>query len=391
MLPALLVETPARFIRARHRAHVLSFFGAAFLVACALDIVLRRAGGPARAALVVVALVTIGFRFPLSPALLASTALPTTPLGHLERWGRLPPPRYLENPALGDDAPSYAALARVATARGGGPLLDLPVTEDGAAVVGQMVHRQPTVAFYTGYLPAHVSTVERLIAELPDRAALDDLVDMTGLRWIVVRSAPRWPSAGAHRDTLAALRAHPRVRRVDPVGTFTLVELDPTSRRPDWLHSVAAGPRRGFSALGAPLVRLPATARATVDVIAPPEIVAGHEVALRVAVSNAGPGTWPAAAPARPGVPLTVRIEVAWVTEPDGRRTGVLDAFELRRDVPPGETLEQRLVVTAPGAPGPHRLEVAVRQLDGAELSSPRNPLVAAVEVAPPTDVAAAR
>src|SRR5262249_39891605 len=157
--PAFIASSPARFIRVPDRALVLAFFGAALMLACGIEVVFRWLGRWPRAELVVVLTAAIAFRFPLSPAVVAATPMPRSVGGHVERWGRLAPVRYLENPALGADAPSYQAVAGAVHERGEGPLLDLPTTTDGASVVGQMVHRQPTICFYTGYLPAHVSMV----------------------------------------------------------------------------------------------------------------------------------------------------------------------------------------------------------------------------------------
>jgi hypothetical protein len=366
MPPALIAASPARFIRVPDRALVLAFFGAALMLACGIEVALARLGRGGRAALVVVLTAAIAFRFPLGPAVLASTTMPRTPWGHLVRWGRLAPIRYLENPALGVDAPSYDAVAEQVRMRGEGPLLDLPPTTDGAAVVGQMIHRQPTICFYTGYLPAHVSMVERLIAALPDAAALDDLIDMTRLRWIVLRPAREWSSADEYRRHVENLRTHPRVRSTTPAGDFTLVELDPTSRHPDWYESLAAGPRRGFSALGTPLVRLPETPRAAMRVDVPAGIVVDAPVDVTVTIANRGTLAWAAAAPARPGAPHSVRLELAWIGAGDLPTT----LHELRRDVPAGEELTQIVTTAAPPRAGDARLAVTLRQVDGPELAT---------------------
>jgi hypothetical protein len=366
--PALIAASPARFIRVPDRALVLAFFGAALMLACGIEVVLGRLGRGRRAALVAVLTVAIAFRFPLGPAVLASTTMPSTPWGHLQRWGRLAPIRYLENPALDADASSYDSVTEQVRMRGEGPLLDLPVTTDGAAVVGQMIHRQPTICFYTGYLPAHVSMVERLIEELPSAAALDDLIDMTQLRWIVLRPEHEWPSPESYRRHVDGLRAHPRVRSMTPAGDFTLVELDPTSRHPDWFESLAAGPRRGFSALGTPLVRLPATADATLRVDTPTRVVAAAPLDVTIALTNQGPHAWPAAAPARPGVPFSVRLELTWI-DPD-HPNDPTTTFELRRDVPAGERLEQTVTVTTPKQAARARLAATLRQVDGPELAT---------------------
>ncbi|HWP65869.1 MAG TPA: DUF3556 domain-containing protein [Candidatus Limnocylindria bacterium] len=99
-----------------------------------------------------------------------------------------------------------------------GPLLEWLRRDDRAsAVVGQTIHRQPSIIFYTGYLPLHVRLIDQLVAMLPDPDALDDLVDMTTLRWILVRPASEWPSVEAREQALEAfarLRHHVATRTV---------------------------------------------------------------------------------------------------------------------------------------------------------------------------------
>ena len=383
-LPAALVAaSPARFIRVPDRALVLAFFGAALMIACGLDLILGRFGARVRAPVVALLTLSIAFRFPVSPAVLTSTTMPTTAWGHLERWGRLSPVRYLENPALGPDAPSYVAVAEQVRALGSGPLLDLPATTDGAAIIGQTIHRQPTIAFYTGYLPVHVSMVESLIDALPDTDALDDLIDMTELRWIVLRPEREWPSAETYRRYVDELTLHPRVRTVRNAGEFTLIGLDSTSRHPEWFHSLKGGPRRGFSALGAPLVRLPLTAEAATRLVSVSRAEAGQPIDMTIDLENHGRLPWPAAAPARPGVPMSVRLELAWVDPESGRRAGAAEIHELRRDVPAGEIITQAVTTSAPAHPGRYRLTLAVRQVDGHDLASDANPTYALVDVAP--------
>src|SRR5207244_270425 len=141
-----------------------------------------------------------------------------SPANLVARWGRLAPVRWLDNPAIGPDADSYGALAAVVHSAPG-PLLDLPDTADGAGVFGQTIHGQPSLDFYTGYLPPHVSMVQALIAALPDADALDDLIGMTGLRWVVLRPAagPRAPArrrpCGCRSRTRARTAGPPPCRR----------------------------------------------------------------------------------------------------------------------------------------------------------------------------------
>jgi len=189
---------------------------------------------------------------------------------------------------------------------------------------------------------------------------------MTGLRWIVLRPAAEWPDTAEFERARAAFAAHPRTVAVRPIGAFTVVELDPRSRHPEWFQSLAAGPRRGFSALGTPLERVPAAGRLTMAV--DPPVRAGAPATVRLSVANTGPHGWPAAVPARPDAPMTVRLELTWSSRPDA-----IEVHTLRRDVPAGEALEQRIATTAPDRPGRATLTVALVQVQGGELATARS------------------
>jgi hypothetical protein len=323
------------------------------MIACGLDALVARRGGAVRWMIAGVLALAVVVRVP-------PTASPT-----LAQWSRFAPVAYLQNPALDRDASAYAAIASHVRARGMGPLLDLPDTADGTPVVGQTIHRLPSVAFYTGYQPLHVSMVERLIGELPDATALDDLVDMTGLRWIVLRTEGAWPSPDVHARMRDALATHARTKQVESVDGMTLVELDPTSRHPDWVRSLAGGSRHGVSVLGTPLERLPANAGATVNVRAPDTAGAGDSIDVEVEVVNATDHGLGAAVPARPGIAGTVRLAFRWLAAGYER-----EPVELRRDVPAGESLVQRVQTTVPERPGIHRLAVMLRQVDGVDLTA---------------------
>jgi hypothetical protein len=371
---ALLAATPARFIRVPIRAVVVGFFGGALLVACGLDVVMRW--------------LTRRTRIVLASVLVVSTAIWVPPGWPLSSAGicvwpqtRFTPVEYVSNSAVGRDANSYAMVAATLRQAGPGPLLDMPPTSDGTAVVGQSIHRQPSVSFYTGYVPAHVSLVDNLISRLPDPSSLDDLVDVTGLRWILLRPPDEWIQPSAYRSMLNGLAHHPRTKSVRTVGLFKLIELNPTSRHPDWMRAVAAGPRRGYSALGTPLVPLDGASVGSYELHLPMAATAGAWTGGEVVAVNEGPHAWPAAVPAHPRGPLTIGLDLRWL-DPAGDAVAS-QHVDLRRDVPAGERFVQSFVATAPERPGHYRVEVALRQADGADLASPQNPAYAEIDVRP--------
>jgi hypothetical protein len=116
----------------------------------------------------------------------------------------------------------------------------------------------------------------------------------------------------------------------------------------------------------------------------PPQAIAGAGYSADVRVLNEGTLTWPASsAPNKPmllgitlerEVPDTYRVVLSsrWRSAETGEQTEVQEQF-LRRDLPPGETLTDVLILTAPQAPGTYELEVRLRQVDGARFDDPRN------------------
>jgi hypothetical protein len=95
---------------------------------------------------------------------------------------------------------------------------------------------------------------------------------------------------------------------------------------------------------------------------------AGAPAIVRLSLANTGTHGWPAAVPARPDAPLTVRLELRWSSRPDA-----VEVHTLRRDLPPGETLEQRITTTAPHRSGNETLTVALVQVQGGELATARS------------------
>lgn len=364
-----VAASPARFIRVPQRALVLSFFGATLIAACGLELALGRLPARLRPLAAGALALAVVVRVP-PPGGDAATVWE-----RLARWSRLAPVRWLDNPAIDDDAASYAALAERVRADGG-PLLDLPASDDGTAVVGQMIHRQPSLCFYTGYLPAHVSMVEALIAALPDEDALDDLVDMTGLRWIVLRPPGEWTTLEARERMERILAQSARVRSTTTVGAFTLVGLDPRSERPEWRRALSGPPRHGVSALGTPLEPLRLVADgAGITLRVPAHARAGQPLPVWTTVENRTAHGWPTPAPARPDQSLAVRLELRWITAAGDAR---VEAHPFRRDVPGNTAITQTTPAAAPAQAGRYGLVAAVRQVDGPELvaSSPSEVIV---------------
>jgi len=130
--------------------------------------------------------------------------------------------RYPTRPlVVGADGPAvYRELARLPR----GPLLELPVSAgDGLRASEYMVqsttHWMPLLEGTSGYGPASIGVVLQLVRRLPDPAALELLVRMTGLRWVVVHVDQLRPAErGRWRDPAG-------LRRVGTFGGDVLYEV----------------------------------------------------------------------------------------------------------------------------------------------------------------------
>src|SRR5262249_37084169 len=159
-------------------------FGATLIAAYGLDAIGRRSRGWARlliAAVVVTAVVRfrvpIGYDRPLGGDV-------ERPTDVVSQWSRFAPVVYQRASTLDRDRETYRRIAAHVEQVGPGPLLEWPSgVASPSAIVGQMIHRQPSIAFYTGYVPAHLALIESLSSRLTTAGVLDDLVDMTHLTW----------------------------------------------------------------------------------------------------------------------------------------------------------------------------------------------------------------
>lgn len=265
-------------------------------------------------------------------------------------------------------------------------------------MLGSTVHGLPLLNGYTAYQPPHRQLLLRAVGRLPATDALDDLVDLGHLRFILLRPPEYWRDARL-RDGLAAL---PGVRPVLARDGWLLLRVDRTPRHPQWFAAIAAGTGPDETALGTPLAPLDPT-RAAAHVSArglPNLLLAGTPVVVELDVRNAGAATWPVAAPprraltgtsarrpadlARPGV---VRLLAQWRTLPGGAASAPPVPLALPRDVAPGESVRLRAVLKTPAAPGAHELAIGASQARGAPFGDPGNaPLRRRVTVVAPAD-----
>jgi hypothetical protein len=280
----------------------------------------------------------------------------------------------------GRDAPIYRTVGEFAARLGAGPLLELPTTRgrggprlEPDAMLGSTWHWQPLVTGYTGYPPPHRALLRRTLARLPDRAALDDLIDMTHLRWILVRPAADWTSPSA-RSRFFELLAGAGAKMLWGDRDWFLVRLDRLARHPGWFAALASGPRPGRSLLGTPLAPLPPNAAARImGTGLPPAMRPLRVGTLRARVMNVGVVPWPVAV--APDVPPThtVRLAVGWraLDAPPEREVPAPAIVELPRDLAPGDSVTVDVALLTPREPGSYEITAAVEQVGDGTLAGP--------------------
>ncbi len=143
------------------------------------------------------------------------------------------------------------------------------------------------------------------------------------------------------------------------------------------------------AALGTPLRPLDGqAARALIAArYVPKRVRIGTPLALTLRIVNAGSVSWPAIARGRSEPTYTVHLLSRWFrsSEPQDTRIAVASQeLPLRRDLAPGDQIEQTFRLTTPPRPGVYDIEIAVRQLPGAAFEGAGNtPLRARVEIVP--------
>jgi hypothetical protein len=372
-LVAAIEASPLRFLRAQFRFTAVAGLGTACLAAAALE--LTRSWLGARAGMV--AAVVAG-------ALVVATHGPALS-GRADR--------------LDADRPLHDAVA-AATFDDRGPLLSLPLVDahpelhggflplgqlESDDMIGSLAHWLPLVGGHTGYEPLHRPVLLDVLRALPDTEALDELVDLTHVHWLLLRPPDYWREPAMVERLLALPGVSPVLVR----DGWTLARIARPVRRPEWYGAIAAGYRPDRSVLGTPLEPLPnAAAVAVIEPVgAVPETAApAGTITVTVRARNAGTRAWPVVVP--PGRPTTstVRLVALW-DRLDASTPVPVSASALRRDVPAGDAIVQEARIRAPAEPGDYRLTVQVEQEQGARFDAPGNVALIAwmsIRTAPP-------
>jgi hypothetical protein len=356
--------SPLVFFRYPFRFVVVMSFGLSLLVAAAFDVIERRLGRVAGAIAVVA---------------IAALTLAKSLDGLVAGVGEL----------TGQSHPIYAAVDETARRQGRGPLLELPATNRIAeveAMVGSTRHWLPLLTGYTDYPPAHRAPVMQAIASLPRDDALDDLVSMTRVRWILLEPEDVWPAA--QRWVRAGMLRLPGVNHALSLEGWDLLRLDHVAHHPQWFATIAAGRRPGATVLGTPLAPLEPTRLRSLVMLRQPlgALSAESLLVAPLTITNLGQDAWPAAVGSIEPERFTVELVGGWRAadeEAQGETVGQVEQ-RLWRDLPPREQLRQELWMGTPAAPGIYDLSISLRQIDGADFTGEGNtPLLARITVIP--------
>ena len=366
----LLLHTPAKFFRYPFRFSVLFGFGLTLVLCATLEAVRRRLGVVAGSIAVAVL------------ALLALEPRASFVGGHgSTRFDII-------------FAPIYPAVARVTSEQGGGPLLELPHSQgttgaDGSYVprvevqsmLGWTIHHQPLIVGYVDFPPPHRLWVERAVHRLPAGEALNDLVSMTHLRWLLLRPVGEWPEP----QDRARLLSQKGVTNVLSQDGWDLLRIDREPRHPEWFTAIARGARRDSTVLGTPLEKVaPGQAGSVVVGSLATEAEAGLPFMGALTVLNVGTATWPSASTRSQ---RTVRLLMRWW--PAGSSADDAIAVKSRKidltsDLAPGEKKGFLAYILPPNKPGLYDYEIKVVQGRHSAFDGPGNtPLRGRIRVVP--------
>jgi len=232
-LAPLIQASPLRMIRYLHRYAVIGEFGLLLLLAVGLtalrDWLGTRAAAVASVALVAIVLVGRGVPFASSP---------------------------MHVVGLAKNAAVYDAVAEVLKDEGGGPLLELPIfgmlpgqtdratTLEPDAMLASTRHWWQTPAAHTSDHAPQRWFFMNTVAALPAWWALEDLIDLTHVRWLLLRPAEYWRPAEARETTEKFLRKAPDVEVMwKNDDGWLLFRLDRMPRHRAWFEAAKKAER----------------------------------------------------------------------------------------------------------------------------------------------------
>jgi hypothetical protein len=347
-----LAATPLKFVRYPTRFLGLVVFGRALLVAGGLETVRRLLPRRLGAVLAIGLAVVVARR---------AFLIPGNRLDHVTSV----------------ELPIYDVVARKARELGDGPLLEMPVLlqmehkrlTDADAMIGATRHWQPLVTGHTGYSPPHRQLVDFLLRWLPAPEAAQTLVDVTHVRWLLLRPLAEWPPAMAPQRT--RLATAPWARQVAGLDGWLLLQVTLPPQHDSYFTAVADGWRPGSTALGTPVAPIAdGAAQAEVTGQLPAAMPSGAARWIDVVVKNLGDAAWPVSVPTfgelfTPPYDGEVFLQLTWRADDDPASEPTVSLSQLAHDVAAHESVRQRLVLRSPSVPGRYDVELAVRQRNG--------------------------
>jgi hypothetical protein len=274
-----------------------------------------------------------------------------------------------------------SSLYRWLAAQPPGPVLELPVGFLDRDFRGdlQAIHQhsryqyfstqhwRPLLNGYSGHPPESFFFLMAIARRLPAADALQDLVDLAGVRWIVVhRSLLRGDERAAWDH------AEERVNRTGlvPRATFgenLLFEVRLPARRDVSASLRTETPQlrtlNGLSRDPLPKAALHGT---LTDLTVPAALLAGAVHHGRVSVRNLSDWPWPGFDPIRRGL---VNVSYRWRrvdgSPKDGRQILRSVSTRVGRDLGPGESMRLPFAILAPPDPGRYELTVTLHQDGG--------------------------
>jgi hypothetical protein len=213
------------------------------------------------------------------------------------------------------------------------------------AMYASLYHEHALLNLHTHYQPEASLLVARTALGLPSTQALQAVVDMTHLRWIVVHHAqahPRW-LRGAQQGLQLAGR----------FGDDLLFAVTLPPKRP-WVNWLSEGARPGRTLLGTPLESLPML-RGTLEAQMPVDAIRpGVSFPVRLRIRNLNKRDWPVSVPIVPRGALDNYV-VAVEARFDGPAVHVV-RVPLPYDVTAGDEIVVSTTILAPPAEGPYSL-----------------------------------
>jgi hypothetical protein len=265
---------------------------------------------------------------------------------------------------------------------GAEPVLELPVGVDSLDLGAMYLqsryayfstyHWSPLLNGHAAYPPESFFFLMAIARRLPDPHALQDLVDLTGLRWIVLHGAASDPARAA-----GWLPAPPGLGEGERLGGDVLFRVVLQPRRD--LRARLAWPSAEETTLSGLPVR-PLADGAMRGTLRDLAVAAVEQRGLTyegwVTVLNDGDATWPGFRPRAAGL---VHVGYRWLDEAGRPIPTPPRLSRIPTDLAPNESVRVPFAVEPPTRPGMHRLHVTLVQEGGPWFDEHGGPSVDAV------------